>query len=114
MTRVKRAKKKSSLKQRSTSKKRKTDKSIRLGTPSGKVRRSDSKKRRVTQAIPISMRQWLRQVRDLHEQVHPKELEAGIGACLVTNAHTGQPYCILTNAHACATLKGTFMGGSCG
>jgi hypothetical protein len=36
------------------------------------------------------------------------------GACLITDAQTGQNRCIRTTEAACKAMKGVFIGGPCG
>ncbi len=37
-----------------------------------------------------------------------------VGACLVTNPHTGQRVCVETDKATCTGMKGRFIGGPCG
>lgn len=36
-----------------------------------------------------------------------------VGACLVTDPHTGTEGCVLADETTCKSLKGTFLGGPC-
>lgn len=60
----------------------------------------------------MSLNQWLSSVKN-----HAAEVAAAgepVGACIVTNPHTGTNVCILVDAKTCKSLKGTFIGGPCG
>ena len=39
---------------------------------------------------------------------------APVGACLVTNPHTGERFCVETDEATCKFMKGKFVGGPCG
>lgn len=40
---------------------------------------------------------------------------ASVGACLVTNPHTGQRFCVETDQTTCErVMRGRFIGGPCG
>jgi hypothetical protein len=36
-----------------------------------------------------------------------------VGACLVSDPHTGTEACVLADEKTCKNLKGTFLGGPC-
>jgi hypothetical protein len=71
-----------------------------------------SKKAKLANAKSASLGDWLG---TFHENAKAV-VAAGepVGACLVTDPHTGTETCLLVDQKTCKALKGTFMGGPCG
>lgn len=59
----------------------------------------------------MTLSEWLGAV-----ESHAAEVAAGgapVGACFVTNPHTGANVCVMVDEKTCKSLKGAFVGGLC-
>ena len=67
---------------------------------------------KVASVKSVTLHKWLN---TLHQNA--KEVAAAgatVGACLLTDPHTGTESCVLVDQQTCKALKGTFIGGPCG
>jgi hypothetical protein len=74
--------------------------------------RRSNKKARVAAAEPKPLGRWLRALENNAKDV--AAAGGSVGACLVTDPHTGTESCVLTDQKTCKALSGTFIGGPCG
>lgn len=74
--------------------------------------RRKTKAARVAAAEPRPLGKWLRALEKNAKGI----ADAGepVGACLVSDPHTGTEACVLTDQKTCKALSGTFIGGPCG
>ena len=63
-------------------------------------------------AKSVTLKKWLNTLHDNAKEV--AAAGASVGACLLTDPHTGTASCVLVDQQTCKALKGTFIGGPCG
>ena len=93
--------------QKSSSKRRRKKASAKKAT-----KKTTSAQTRAAKANSASLSEWLT---TFHENAKAV-MAAGepVGACLVTDPHTGTESCLLVDQNTCKALKGSFIGGPCG
>lgn len=60
----------------------------------------------------VKLEHWLQKIQKGHDAAVAEGNEGG--ACLVSDPHTGENQCILTDQATCKSLHGVFLGGPCG
>jgi hypothetical protein len=81
-------------------------------TKSGKSKSKSQKRTALAAAKSVALGEWLETLKFNADKV----AAAGepVGACLVTDPHTGTESCVLADQKTCKALRGTFIGGPCG
>jgi hypothetical protein len=92
----------------------KTSRKRKGGRARPRARKSPSRRERLEAARPISLEDWLDEVRRRDAAATEAKAAPVRGACLVKDPRTGQSLCIRTTPDACRSLKGTWLGGPCG
>jgi homoserine dehydrogenase len=88
-----------------------------MATKQAKSKKASSKKSKKKKMIPVGVKsltlgQWFAKVEKSANEV--AAAGEAVGACLVTDPHTGTAACVLVDQKTCKALKGTFIGGPCG
>jgi hypothetical protein len=81
-----------------------------MASKKSQTAKRDSKKIKKVKAVKLE--HWLQKIQKGHEDAVAAGNEGG--ACLVSDPHTGQNQCILTDQATCKSLHGVFLGGPCG